>query len=151
MKLTDFISLNYNKNNEIINELSNSFSLSNTNKQEQETIIYSLNEHSDKFEVNPNEKLQINYSSLRIIKSQNMLNLKQNIMGIITAKIVNSSNEEKIVTLSIKEAMQILQKYVLLPNEITINEDNSIIFNGKAYISSEIEGKIKQSIVTSIV
>ncbi|WP_339024483.1 hypothetical protein [Spiroplasma endosymbiont of Agriotes lineatus] len=36
--------------------------------------------------------------------------------------------------------MQILQKYrLLLPDEITINEDNSISFNGKATISRTSE------------
>jgi len=54
-----------------------------------------------------------------------MLNLKQDIMGTISTKIVSSYNEEKIITLSIKEAMQILQNYNLLPNEIIIN-NNSI-------------------------
>lgn len=150
MKLTDFINSNYNENTEIISELSDNFDLSNTNKQEQEIIINYFNKQNSKFDLNPNEKLQVNYSALRIITIKNMLNLKQNITGAITAKIVNSYNEEKIITLSIKEAMQILQNYNLLPDEIIIN-NNGITFNGKASISSEQEGEIKQSVVVSII
>lgn len=55
------------------------------------------------------------------------------------------------VTLSIKEAMEILQNYNLLPDEIDINEDNSITFNGKALISSEIESKIRTHVDISVV
>ncbi|WP_338956457.1 hypothetical protein [Spiroplasma endosymbiont of Polydrusus cervinus] len=80
------------------------------------------------------KKLTILYS-VRERKYESILNLKQKITGTITAKIINDNNEEQIVTLSIKEALQILQKYNLLPNKIIINEDNSITFNGKAFIS----------------
>ncbi|WP_338955160.1 hypothetical protein [Spiroplasma endosymbiont of Polydrusus cervinus] len=151
MKLVEFVNPNVSENNEIINELSNNFDLSNINKQEQETVIHYLNESSDKFELNSNEKLQINYSPLIINKYKNILNLKQKVMGTVTAKIVSSSNEEQMVTFSIKEAIQILQNYSLLPDEIIINEDNSITFNGKALISSEIESKIRTDVTISVV
>lgn len=151
MKLTDFVNPNYNKNSNIINELSSKFDLSNIIKQRQEMVIHFLNELSDNFYIDPNEKLQVNYLPLKITKSKNMLNLKQNIMRIISDKIVNSSNKEKIITLSIKEAMKILQNYNLLPNEISLNKNNSITFNGNAYISSELEGKIKSNITTYVI
>ncbi|WP_374697023.1 hypothetical protein [Spiroplasma endosymbiont of Polydrusus formosus] len=45
--------------------------------------------------------------------------------------------------MSIKEAMQILQNYNLLSDEILLNEDNSITFSGGAFIYDEINGKLK--------
>ncbi|WP_374695834.1 hypothetical protein [Spiroplasma endosymbiont of Polydrusus formosus] len=45
-----------------------------------------------------------------------MLNLKQKINGNIIFKIIDDNNEEQIITLSIKEAMKILEKYSLLPD-----------------------------------
>ncbi|WP_215826885.1 PQQ-binding-like beta-propeller repeat protein [Spiroplasma endosymbiont of 'Nebria riversi'] len=150
MKLTDFTNIN-NKNSEIINELSNNFDLSNTNKQEQEMILSIFKEPADKFELNPNEKLKITYPA-RIITSKVILNLKQKITGNITAKIIDDNNKEQIVTLSIIEAMQILQKYSLLPNEITIDKNNDkITFNGEAFFSSEREGPVRTNTVTTIV
>ncbi len=133
IKLSDFININ-NKYHEIINTLSDIFDLSNTNKQEQEMILQSFNEDDYEISIDPKNKLEIKYS-VREINLKTILNLKQKITGIITAKIINDNNEEKIITLSIKEAMKILQKYSLLPDEITINEDNSVTFNGKAKIS----------------
>ncbi|WP_339024309.1 hypothetical protein [Spiroplasma endosymbiont of Agriotes lineatus] len=150
MKLTDFTNIN-NKNSEIINVLSNEFDLSNINKQKQEMILSIFKEHDDKFELSPNEKLQINYS-IRIIKSEITLNLKQKINGTISAKIIDANNEEQIFILSITEAMQILQNHGLLPNEITIDKNNdNIIFNGKAFFSSEREGSVRTNTVTTIV
>ncbi|WP_339025414.1 hypothetical protein [Spiroplasma endosymbiont of Agriotes lineatus] len=150
MKLTDFTNIN-NKNSEIINELSNNFDLSNTNKQEQEMILSIFKEPADKFELNPNEKLKITYP-VRIITSKVILNLKQKITGNITAKIIDDNNKEQIVTLSITEVMQILQKYSLLPNEITIDKNNDkITFNGEAFFSSEREGPVRTNTVTTIV
>ncbi|WP_246534691.1 hypothetical protein [Spiroplasma endosymbiont of 'Nebria riversi'] len=150
MKLTDFTNIN-NKNSEIINVLSNEFDLSNTNKQEQEMILSIFKEPADKFELNPNEKLKITYP-VRIIESEIILNLKQKITGNITAKIIDDNNKEQIVTLSITEVMQILKKYILLPNEITIDKNNDkIIFNGEAFFSSEREGPVKTNTVTTIV
>ncbi|WP_339024335.1 PQQ-binding-like beta-propeller repeat protein [Spiroplasma endosymbiont of Agriotes lineatus] len=150
MKLTDFTNIN-NKNSEIINVLSNEFDLSNTNKQEQEMILSIFKEPADKFELNPNEKLKITYP-VRIITSKVILNLKQKITGNITAKIIDDNNKEQIVTLPITEVMQILQKYSLLPNEITIDKNNDkITFNGEAFFSSEREGSVRTNTVTTIV
>ncbi|WP_342264135.1 hypothetical protein [Spiroplasma endosymbiont of Clivina fossor] len=150
MKLTDFTNIN-NKNSEIINVLSNEFDLSNTNKQEQEMILSIFKEPADKFELNPNEKLKITYP-VRIITSKVILNLKQKITGNITAKIIDDNNKEQIITLSITEVMQILQKYSLLPNEITIDKNNDkITFNGGAFFSSEREGPVRTNTVTTIV
>ncbi|WP_338954873.1 hypothetical protein [Spiroplasma endosymbiont of Polydrusus cervinus] len=132
-KLVDFVNINYR--DEIkTHTLSNNFDLSNTNKQEQEIILYPFNDPEAEIELAPHEKSTIVYS-VRERKYESILNLKQKITGTITAKIINDNNEEQIVTLSIKEAMQILQKYNLLPNKIIINEDNNITFNGKAFIS----------------
>ncbi|WP_339024931.1 hypothetical protein [Spiroplasma endosymbiont of Agriotes lineatus] len=150
MKLTDFTNIN-NKNSEIINVLSNEFDLSNTNKQEQEMILSIFKEPADKFELNPGEKLKITYP-VRIIPSNVILNLKQKITGNITAKIIDDNNKEQIVTLPITEVMQILQKYSLLPNEITIDKNNDkITFNGEAFFSSEREGSVRTNTVTTIV
>ncbi|WP_342264837.1 PQQ-binding-like beta-propeller repeat protein [Spiroplasma endosymbiont of Clivina fossor] len=150
MKLTDFTNIN-NKNSEIINVLSNEFDLSNTNKQEQEMILSIFKEPADKFELNPNEKLKITYP-VRIIISKVILNLKQKITGNITAKIIDDNNKEQIITLSITKVMQILQKYSLLPNEITIDKNNDkITFNGGAFFSSEREGPVRTNTVTTIV
>ncbi|WP_342263058.1 hypothetical protein [Spiroplasma endosymbiont of Dromius quadrimaculatus] len=150
MKLTDFTNIN-NKNSKIINVLSNEFDLSNTNKQEQEMILSIFKVPADKFELNPNEKLKITYP-VRIITSKVILNLKQKITGNITAKIIDDNNKEQVVTLSITEVMQILQKYSLLPNEITIDKNNdNITFNGEAFFSSEREGPVKTNTVTTIV
>ncbi|WP_342262498.1 MULTISPECIES: hypothetical protein [unclassified Spiroplasma] len=148
IKLTDFTNIN-NKNSEIINVLSNEFDLSNTNKQEQEMILV-FNEPGNEIELAPNEKALIKYS-VREIKYETTLNLKQKISGTITTKIIDDNNEEQTITLSIKEAMQILQKYSLLPSEIIINEDNSITFNGKAKISFTQEAEPKLVLNTSIV
>ncbi|WP_215826289.1 outer membrane protein assembly factor BamB family protein [Spiroplasma endosymbiont of 'Nebria riversi'] len=150
MKLTDFTNIN-NKNSGIINVLSNEFDLSNTNKQEQEMILSIFKEPADKFELNPNEKLKITYP-VRIIESEIILNLKQKITGNITAKIIDDNNKEQIVTLSITEVMQILKKYILLPNEITIDKNNDkITFNGEAFFSPEREGPVRTNTVTTIV
>ncbi|WP_215825679.1 hypothetical protein [Spiroplasma endosymbiont of 'Nebria riversi'] len=150
MKLTDFTNIN-NKNSEIINVLSNEFDLSNKNKQEQEMILSIFKEPADKFELNPDEKLKITYP-VRIIISKVILNLKQKITGNITAKIIDYNNKEQIVTLSITEVMQILQKYSLLPNEITLDKNNDkITFNGEAFFSSEREGAVRTNTITTIV
>ncbi|WP_215825913.1 hypothetical protein [Spiroplasma endosymbiont of 'Nebria riversi'] len=150
MKLTDFTNIN-NKNSEIINVLSNEFDLSNTNKQEQEMILSIFKGPTDKFELNPNEKLKITYPA-RIITSKVILNLKQKITGNITAKIIDDNNKEQIVILSITEVMQILQNHGLLPNEITIDKNNdNITFNGEAFFSSEREGSVRTNTVTTIV
>ncbi|WP_342263362.1 PQQ-binding-like beta-propeller repeat protein [Spiroplasma endosymbiont of Clivina fossor] len=150
MKLTDFTNIN-NRNSEIINVLSNEFDLSNTNKQEQEMILSIFKEPADKFELNPNEKLKITYP-VRIITSKVILNLKQKITGNITAKIIDDNNKEQIITLSITEVMQILQKYSLLPNEIIIDKNNDkITFNGEALFSLEREGAVRTNTVTTIV
>ncbi|WP_339023992.1 hypothetical protein [Spiroplasma endosymbiont of Agriotes lineatus] len=118
-KLTDFVNMNIK--DKITHNFSNEFDFSNLNKQEQEMVLNTFKEPADKFELNPNEKLQINYF-VRIVKSEITLNLKQKINGTISAKIIDDKNKEQIVTLSIKEAMQILQKYSLLPDEITIDK-----------------------------
>ncbi|WP_425378957.1 hypothetical protein [Spiroplasma endosymbiont of Polydrusus pterygomalis] len=149
-KLFDFVNINY-RDKTIIHTLSNDFDFSNLNKQEQEMILYSFNKESeDEIEINPNEKATILYS-VRERKYESILNLKQKITGIINAKIIDDNNEEQIVTLSIKETMQILQKYSLLPDEILLNEDNSITFNGKAIFSLIRDDKPKLIINTEII
>ncbi|WP_342262420.1 hypothetical protein [Spiroplasma endosymbiont of Dromius quadrimaculatus] len=149
MKLHDFVNLN-NKNSKIINVLSNEFDLSNTNKQEQEMILYSFSDVGDEIDLAPHERIIFKYS-VRETNLETTLNLKQKISGTISVKIIDNNNEEQIITLSIKEAMQILKKYSLLPDKITINEDNSITFNGKAKISLTQEAEPKLIINTSII
>ncbi|WP_339024351.1 ETX/MTX2 family pore-forming toxin [Spiroplasma endosymbiont of Agriotes lineatus] len=144
MILTDFTSSN-KKASEIKNTLSKDFDLSNTNKQEQELILNRDLLHSPEQElsVEPKQRLTAQYV-IRLLSIKTNLDLKQKISGTITAKIIDNFNKEQIVTLPIKETMKILQKYNLLPNEITINEDNSVTFNGKATISRTSESDPKQ-------
>ncbi|WP_339024875.1 hypothetical protein [Spiroplasma endosymbiont of Agriotes lineatus] len=144
-KLTDFTSSN-KKASEIKNTLSQDFNLSNTNKQEQELILNRDLLHSPKQELSaePKQRLTAQYV-IRLLSIKTNLDLKQKINGTITAKIIDDNNEEQTITLSITEAMQILKKYRLLPSEITItiNEDNSVAFNGKAIISRTSESNPK--------
>ncbi|WP_375315601.1 hypothetical protein [Spiroplasma endosymbiont of Tipula paludosa] len=124
---------------------------SDINKQEQEMILHSFDKKTEfEAEIAPHEQAVVEYS-VREIHLENTLNLKQKITGTITAKIIDDNNEEQTITLSIKEAMQILQKYSLLPDEITLNEDNSITFNGKGKISLTQEAEPKLIIKTSII
>jgi hypothetical protein len=111
--------------------------------------LYSFSDVGDEIELAPHQRVIFKYS-VREIHLENTLNLQQKITGNITVKIIDN-NEEQTIILSIKEAMQILQKYNLLPDEITINEDNSITFNGKAKISLTQEGEQKLIMNTSIV
>ncbi|WP_338954531.1 hypothetical protein [Spiroplasma endosymbiont of Polydrusus cervinus] len=143
-ELWDFLNINYR-------DETTTHTLSNVNKQEQEMILYSFNESEDEIELFPHEKETIVYS-VRESKYESTINLKQKIIGTINVEIINGGdNKEQIVTLSIKEAMQILQKYSLLPDEIIINEDNSIIFNGKAILSLIRDGKPKLILNTEII
>ncbi|WP_425378474.1 hypothetical protein [Spiroplasma endosymbiont of Polydrusus pterygomalis] len=149
-KLWDFVNINY-RDETTTHTLSNNFDFSNLNKQEQEMILYPFNEPEEEIELAPNEKTTIVYS-VRESKYESTINLKQKIIGTINVEIINGSdNKEQIVTLSIKEAMQILQKYSLLPDEIIINEDNSITFNGKAILSLIRDGKPKLILNTEII
>ncbi|WP_342263397.1 hypothetical protein [Spiroplasma endosymbiont of Clivina fossor] len=61
-------------------------------------ILSIFKEPADKFELNPSEKLKINYS-IRIIESEIILNLKQKIKGTISAKIIDTNNEEQTIIL----------------------------------------------------
>ncbi|WP_339024275.1 PQQ-binding-like beta-propeller repeat protein [Spiroplasma endosymbiont of Agriotes lineatus] len=143
MILTDFTSWN-KKASEIKNTLSQDFDLSNINKQEQELILNRDLLHSPEQELSVGRKQRLTAEYVvRLLVIKTNLNLKQKINGTITAKIIDDNNEEQTITLPIKETMQILQKYRLLPNEITINKDNSISFNGKAIISRTSESDPK--------
>ncbi len=86
---------------------------------------------SQEITIYPNKKIKI-IASLEEVSAQVTLNLKQNVYGEINTKIITLNNEEKTITLSIKEIMQKLKKYNLLPQEITINNDDTITFNGKS-------------------
>ncbi|WP_342262456.1 MULTISPECIES: PQQ-binding-like beta-propeller repeat protein [unclassified Spiroplasma] len=147
-KLINFVNINY-RDEIITNILSNDFDLSKTNKQEREMVLVFI-DHEDEIELAPHEKAIIKYS-VREINLETTLNLKQKINGNITATVINVGGENKNFTISIKEAMQILQEHSLLPDEITINEDNNITFNGKAKISLIQEAEPKLIINTSIV
>ncbi|WP_339024195.1 hypothetical protein [Spiroplasma endosymbiont of Agriotes lineatus] len=139
MILTDFTSWN-KKASEIKNTLSKDFDLSNINKQEQELILNRDLLHSPEQELSVGKKQRLTAEYVvRLLVIKANLNLKQKINGTITAKIIDDNNGEQTITLLIKETMQILQKHSLLPNEITINKDNSVTFNGKAIISRTSE------------
>jgi len=110
--------------------LSNTFDFSDVKTNEyKETSEVEL--PSQEISVNSNQKIKVT-ASLDEVLAQVTLNLKQDIYGEINAEIITSNNERKITQLSIKEAMQRLEQYDILPREITINNDDTITFNGKA-------------------
>ncbi|WP_342262316.1 MULTISPECIES: ETX/MTX2 family pore-forming toxin [unclassified Spiroplasma] len=110
--------------------LSNTFDFSNSKTNEFKEIS-EVELPSQEIEVNPNQKIKVT-ASLDEVLAQVTLKLTQNIYGEIILQITNTSNEEKSFKISIKEIMQKLKEYNLLPQEITINNDDTITFNGKA-------------------
>ncbi|WP_342262669.1 MULTISPECIES: ETX/MTX2 family pore-forming toxin [unclassified Spiroplasma] len=104
------------------------FSYSKTNEYKEDLKVELP---SQEIEVNPNQKIKVT-ASLDEVLAQVTLKLTQNIYGEITSQITNTSNEEKSFKISIKEIMQKLKQHNLLPQEITINNDDSITFNGNA-------------------
>ncbi|WP_342277340.1 ETX/MTX2 family pore-forming toxin [Spiroplasma endosymbiont of Nephrotoma flavescens] len=110
--------------------LSNTFDLSNSKTEEEKTSL-EVELPSQEIEVNPNQKIKVT-ASLDEVLAQVTLKLTQNIYGEITSQITNTSNEEKSFEISIKEIMQKLKEYNLLPQEIAINNNDSITFNGAA-------------------
>lgn len=123
--------------------LSNKFDFSDIETNEYKEIS-EVELPSQEIIVNPNQKIKVT-ASLDEILAQVTLNLKQDINGVINATVITSNNEERIITLSIKEIMQKLQQYNLLPQEITINDDDIITFNGKANRSLKqgFDGNVK--------
>lgn len=113
--------------------LSNTFDFSNSKTNEYKEVS-EVELPSQEIEVNPNQKIKVT-ASLDEVLGQVTLKLTQNIYGKITSQITNTSNEEKSFEILIKEIMQKLQQYNLLPQEITINNDESITFNGHANTS----------------
>ncbi len=110
--------------------LSNTFDFSDSKTNEyKESSEVEL--PSQGIRVKPNQKIKVT-ASLDEVLAQVTLNLKQDIYGTIIAKVIALNNEEKNITLSIKEIMQKLKQYDILPQEININNDDSITFNGKA-------------------
>ncbi|WP_342277577.1 ETX/MTX2 family pore-forming toxin [Spiroplasma endosymbiont of Nephrotoma flavescens] len=110
--------------------LSNTFDFSGSKTDEYKDIL-EVELPSQEIKVNPNQKIKVT-ASLDEVLAQVTLKLTQNIYGEITSQITNTSNEEKSFKISIKEIMQKLQQYNLLPQEVTINIDDSITFNGSA-------------------
>ncbi|WP_215825805.1 ETX/MTX2 family pore-forming toxin [Spiroplasma endosymbiont of 'Nebria riversi'] len=110
--------------------LNNTFDFSNSKTNEFKEIS-EVELPSQEIEVNPNQKIKVT-ASLDEVLAQVILKLTQNIYGEIISQITNTSNEEKSFKISIKEIMQKLKEYNLLPQEITINNDDTITFNGKA-------------------
>ncbi|RUO86147.1 hypothetical protein [Spiroplasma endosymbiont of Megaselia nigra] len=133
----------YNSTQEISKSFSNSFSksisLSNSfdlgNSQEKQSIkIFELELPFQELNVEGNQKIEVS-TFLDKVLAQVTLNLKQDIYGEINSEIINENNEKTIFKISIKEIMQKLKQYYLLPQEVTINDDYSITFNGKANLS----------------
>ncbi|WP_339024106.1 ETX/MTX2 family pore-forming toxin [Spiroplasma endosymbiont of Agriotes lineatus] len=110
--------------------LSNTFDFSNSKTNEYKEAS-EVELPSQEIEVNPNQKIKVT-ASLDEVLTQVTLKLTQNIYGEITSQITSKSNEEKSFKISIKEIMQKLKQYNLLPQEITINNNDSITFNGNA-------------------
>ncbi|WP_342277693.1 ETX/MTX2 family pore-forming toxin [Spiroplasma endosymbiont of Nephrotoma flavescens] len=113
--------------------LSNTFDFS-SNKTNEYKEVSEVELPSQEIEVNPNQKIKVT-ASLDEVLAQVTLKLTQNIYGNITSQITNTSNEEKSFEILIKEIMQKLKEYNLLPQEIIINNDDSITFNGSAHRS----------------
>lgn len=122
--------------------LSNDFDLSNLKEHNHEMTLQNFSEDEQDIIVPSKKRVLVNYS-VRTFVSETNLNLKQKIRGTLIAKI-NYTKSEEMIQITIKEAMQVLKKYNLMPSEITLNEDNSIAFNGRAklIVKRESEPKI---------
>lgn len=123
--------------------LSGDFDLSNLNQHTHEVNLHNFVEDEQEIILPPKKRLLVNYSVRTFVVETN-LNLKQKIKGTIVAKIEHAKSDET-VQITIKEAMQILKKYNLMPrDEISINQDSSITFIGRAklIVNRESEPKI---------
>lgn len=140
--ILNFVNINDNRDGTAKVTLSNAFDLSNLNKHIRETVLHNFVEDEQDIIVPPKQHIVVKYS-VRTFVSETNLNLKQRIRGTLVAKIRYSKSEETI-QITIKEAMQTLEKYNLMPSEISINEDNSVNFNGRAklIVKRESEPKI---------
>ncbi|KAG4066959.1 hypothetical protein HA402_007707 [Bradysia odoriphaga] len=122
--------------------LSGAFDLSNLNVHGHENALNNFQDDEQEIIIPPKQRILINYS-VRTLVLETKLNLRQKIKGTIIAKISHAESDET-VQITIKEAMQTLKNNHILPNEISINTDNSIMFNGKAklIVKRESEPKI---------
>ncbi|XP_037046651.1 uncharacterized protein LOC119081672 [Bradysia coprophila] len=122
--------------------LSGAFDLSNLKKHGRENGLYNFRDDEQEIIIPPKKRILVNYS-VRTLVLETKLNLRQKIKGTIIAKITHADSDET-VQITIKEAMQTLRNNNILPNEISINADNSITFNGKAklIVKRESEPKI---------
>ncbi len=134
---------NNNQNEKAKVTLSSAFDLSNLNEHSHEIILHNFLEDEQEIIVPPKQRILVNYS-VRTFVSETKLNLKQKIRGTLVAKISHSDSVDETVQVTVKEAMQSLKNWNLLPTEISINQDNSVMFNGRAklIIKRESEPKI---------
>ncbi|UNF61939.1 hypothetical protein [Spiroplasma poulsonii] len=126
-----------------IQELSDEFDLSD-NKEYENKETSEITIPSQEIKVNPRQKIKFSIL-LDQVSKQIIWNLKQNIHGEINAEITNEENMTYKFEISIKEIMQKLKQYSLLPQEITINNDDTITFNGKLMgsLQQTLNNKIK--------
>lgn len=141
MALSNFLNVNDNKDVPTKTTLSKSFDLSNLKKYSHEMNLQKFTEDEQEIIIPPKQRILVNYS-VRIFVLETNLNLKQKIKGTLIAKIIGTYNEQT-VQITIKEAMQILKKYSLFPNELSINDDNSVTFNGRARLAMKRESEPK--------
>lgn len=122
--------------------LSDAFDLSNLNQHTHEIGLHRFVEDEQEIIVPSQKRILVNYS-VRTFVLETALNLKQKLKGTIVARIIHSGSEE-VLQVTVKEAMQTLKNFDLLPDAISINSDNSVTFNGRAklIIKRESEPKI---------
>lgn len=135
--VSDFLYNNESNSNPVM--LSNSFQISKLNFFTQERDLYDFVEPEQDIVVPPKQKVLLKYS-VRSFSNQIHLSLTQKIHGVIVAKVTDN-NEEKIIQITLRTAMQVLEKYSQLPIEVIINDDNSITFNGSAILISSSESQ----------
>lgn len=130
----------YLYNNDEYNEpitLSDVFQLSDTNYFSKETIVYNFSEPEQDIVVPPKQQISVKYS-VRTFTNRIALKLTQKIYGVIVSKLTDNTDEQ-IVQITLRNAMQVLEKYSQLPVEVVINDDNSVTFSGKAMVVSQRE------------
>lgn len=117
--------------------LSNAFQLSKSIFLAKETTLYDFFEPEQDIVVPPKQQILVKYSVRTFVNKIN-LKLIQKVHGVIVSKVIDDSDEQ-IIQITLRNAMQVLEKYSQLPIEIIINDDNSITFSGKGTLISQRE------------
>lgn len=128
-------------------KLSNTFDLSDLNFFTLERNLYSVVEPEQDIVVPAKQKFLLKYT-VRSFTNKIDLNLQLKVHGVVVAKVKDNS-EEQTVQITLRNAMQVLQKYSQLPVEVIINDDNSVTFNGSGSLISSSESQPKLSLITT--